>query len=145
MGKLPTIQNITKALYLVDRKKAFRLTGAIILLIGSIFPFIFPATTNATNPSAYVRLDRLGINATGGGLVCETAEGAGTEAHVVVTFPGNGTAGAASFGVNSTAANWTTTTTNLPAGTSAWPGIGTATNVTGAAVTFPSTDLTPGT
>jgi hypothetical protein len=44
--------------------------------------------------------------------------------------------------VNATAANWTVTTTNLDAGQVAWPGIGTATNVTGKAVTFPSTDLT---
>ena len=47
--------------------------------------------------------------------------------------------------VNATAANWTVTTTNLPAGSTAWVGIGTATNVTGHTVTFPSGNLVQGT
>ncbi len=128
-----------------NRQKLVSLVCALVFLISSLAPFVFPTPTQATAVNAYIRLDRLGINATGGGLVCFTPEGGGTAAHVVVTFPGNGTAGAASFGVNTTAANWTTTTTNLPAGTTAWPGIGTATTVSGASVTFPSSSLTNGT
>ncbi len=135
MLKLPTIKD----------RKLLHLGVTLVLLIASFAPFVLPQKTQATAVNGYVRLDRLGINATGGGLVCMTPQGGGTAGKVVITFPGTGTAGAASFGVNSTAANWTVTTTNLPAGTSAWPGIGTATAVSGAAVTFPSSTLTNGT
>jgi hypothetical protein len=47
--------------------------------------------------------------------------------------------------VNGTASNWTVTTTSLPTGATAWPGIGTATAVSSQTVTFPSTDLSTST
>src|SRR5206468_9837720 len=89
----------------------------------------------------FVRLDRLKAATTTGGRVCatpSTANLASTEGKVIVTFP---TTGGTDYVVNATAANWTVTTTNLDSGQTAWPGIGTATNVTGKAVTFPSGDL----
>jgi hypothetical protein len=86
--------------------------------------------------SAFVRFDRMSTSQTTGGRVCATPTTlASTETSVVVTFP-------ASFSVNSTASNWTITTTNLDTGQTAWPGIGTATTVAGQSVTFPSGDLT---
>lgn len=93
----------------------------------------------------YVRLDRHAELVATGGTVCATPTAASTptpagdEAQVLVTFPTQ-TVGT-DFVVNSTAANWTVTTSNLPAGATAWPGIGTATNVTGKTVTFPSNNL----
>ena len=87
---------------------------------------------------AAVRLDRMSATATTGGTVCAKPTTTDVETMVMVTFP-------TGFGVNSTAANWTTTITNLPFGATAWPGIGTATSVSGQNVTFPSTDLTVGT
>lgn len=134
-----------RTLPLYNREKSFRLLGAILLLVASVAPFIFPASTNAVAVTGYLRLDRLAINATGGGMVCMTPQNGTTVGKVVVTFPGTGTAGAASFGVNSTATNWTVTTTNLPAGASAWPSITTASAVSGAGVTFTSGTLTNGT
>ncbi|MFZ1721516.1 MAG: hypothetical protein WAU07_03350, partial [Microgenomates group bacterium] len=59
---------------------------------------------------------------------------AGTDAKLVVTFP-------AGFTVDTTAGNWTVTTTNLPDNGSAMPGINTATGVSGQAVTFPISDI----
>jgi hypothetical protein len=56
---------------------------------------------------------------------------------VKVSFP-------VGFTVNATATNWTTTTTNLPSGSSPWIGIGTATAVSGQDVTFPSGDMVVG-
>jgi hypothetical protein len=91
---------------------------------------------------AYVRLDRLEELATTGGTICATPTTTATEADFQITFP---TQTGTDFVVNSTPANWTVTTTNLPAGSTAWPGIGTATAVTGKTVTFPSGDLTPAT
>lgn len=85
-----------------------------------------------------VRLDRIKASTATGGTVCAKPATVGTEASVKVSFP-------TGFTVNSTAANWTVTTTALPFGATAWPGIGTATTVSGQDVTFPSTDLTVGT
>jgi hypothetical protein len=91
---------------------------------------------------AYIRLDRLKAITTTGGTICAKPTTAAIEADVQITFP---TQAGTDFVVNSTAANWTVTTTNLPAGATAWIGIGTATNVTAHTVTFPSGDLVVGT
>lgn len=127
-------------------KRSTALTAAALLLVFNASYLILSVTVYAENQLwAALRLDRMitSNSTNNGGTVMVRTGSTGTEieASVQVTFPGNGTQGAASFGVNSTAANWTTTTTNLPAGCTAWPGIGTATAVSGATVTFPSTDL----
>lgn len=100
--------------------------------------FLFPlrAAHAASLTQVFVRFDRMAISTATTGTVCAMPATASTEAHVQVTFPTGYTLG--------TAANFTTSTTNLswPSGGTAWPGIGTATNVTGQVVTFPSTDLT---
>lgn len=58
------------------------------------------------------------------------------ETGVRVTFP-------TGFTVSTTLSNWTVTTTNLPAGATAWPGISTPTNaISGQSVDFVSGDLT---
>ncbi len=92
---------------------------------------------------AYVRLDHLTGATTTGGRVCATpsaAQLAQTENKVIVNFP---TTAATDYVVNSTASNWTVNTTFESgfAGT-AWPGIGTASSVSGKSVTFPSGNLT---
>ena len=139
MKALPVLRKI-------ERVTLFRVIAALILLVASLAQFLLPGKANATAASAYLRLDRLAINATGGALVCATPQTVGTEGKVVITFPGNGSAGASSFGVDSTASNWATTTTGIPSGTSAWPSIANpATSVSGAAVTFTSGDLNAGT
>lgn len=90
--------------------------------------------------STYIRLDRMKIATTTGGTVCANPTTVATEAKVLITFP-------STYTVNATAANWTVTVTNLPAGSTAWPSIATATTATSPAnvVTFPSGDLTVGT
>jgi hypothetical protein len=82
----------------------------------------------------YVRPDRLKASTATTGLICAQADTAGTEVDVQVVFPTGFTLGIA--------ATFTVSTSNLPSGATAWPGIGTATNVTSQTVTFPSTDLT---
>jgi hypothetical protein len=95
---------------------------------------------------AYVRLDRMKELTPTGGTICATAATTATEADVQVTFP---TTTGTDFIVNTTAANWIVTTTNLPTGATAWPGmtsgVTTASAVSGKTVTFPSGDLTPAT
>lgn len=107
-----------------------------VLLAILVAPFLFSKTAEAGNfEQAYVRLDRLAASTATGGMVCAQPDTVGTEVDVQVVFP-------TGFTVNTTASNWTVTTTNLPSGATAWPGIGTASAVSGQTVTFPSTDLT---
>jgi hypothetical protein len=91
---------------------------------------------------AFVRLDTLKAATATGGRICAQPTTAATEASVQVTFP---TTGGTDYTVNATASNWTVDTTNLDTDQTAWPGIGTATAVSGKTVTFPSSDLTVGT
>jgi hypothetical protein len=93
----------------------------------------------ASLSQSFVRFDRLKISQQTTGTVCAKPATVATEASVQVVFPTGYALG--------TAGNFTVNTTNLawPTGGTAWPGIGTATNVTSQTVTFPSTDLTVGT
>jgi hypothetical protein len=120
---------------------------AVILLLAVVTtPFLRLGHASAalgTFQTAYVRLDRMKGGVTTGGRVCAKPDAtnlAQTEAIVKVTFPTDSSA----FTL-AAAASWTVTTTGLEAGQTAWPGIGTATNVTGMTVTFPSGDLTSST
>lgn len=106
-------------------------------LVFTIFFFaIFSSSATAAQLNeAYLRLDRMKASTATGGTVCaKVATTGSTDATIKVTFPSG-------FTVNSTASNWTVTTTNLPAGSSAMPGINTATAVSGQDVTFPITDI----
>ena len=113
---------------------------AIALLLVIVLPILSEKAEAAGLQQVMLRLDRMATSATTGGLVCvKTAVADVTESNVVVTFPDN-------FGVNTTASNWTTTYTNLPAGATSWPITGSvASGVSGQAVTFPSSDLTANT
>ena len=93
----------------------------------------------ATFPNTFVRFDRIQTSTPTTGTVCVNQTTSATDASVAVTFPTGYTLGIAS--------TFTVSTTNLgwPTGGTAWPGIGTATNVASQVVTFPSTNLTPGT
>jgi hypothetical protein len=117
--------------------RLIRITGATVLLLAVMLDFV-PLSAQAGFQQAFLRLDRMKISTATGGTVCAQASATGpTEAKVVVTFP-------TTYTLSTTAANWTVTTTNLPSGASAWPGIGTATNADNSAktVTFPSSDIT---
>jgi hypothetical protein len=86
-----------------------------------------------------VRFDRLKISQATTGTACAKPATVATEASVQVVFPTGYTLGiAGTFTVNTTNVAW-------PTGGTAWPGVGTATNVTSQTVTFPSGELTVGT
>lgn len=107
----------------------------MFLLVGFFF-----ANVNSANAAqftrAYLRIDRMKASTTTGGTVCaQWASTAPTDNKIKVTFP-------AGFVVNSTAGNWTVNTTNLPAGSTAMPGITTASVVSGQVVTFPISNIT---
>lgn len=109
-----------------------------LFLLLAIVAFSTEQAEAASLTLASVRLDRLADGATTGGMVCAKSATASVETTVKVTFP-------TGFTVNSTASNWTVTTTNIPADATAWIGIGTASLVSGQNVTFPSGDMVVGT
>ena len=116
----------------------FSLSAGLLVFVFAV-SFLFAENAEAAGlQQAYVRPDRLKASTATTGLICaKTAVADVTESDVVVTFPTGFTLGlAATFTVN---------TSNLPSGASAWSGIGTATDVTGQVVTFPSSNLTANT
>jgi len=113
---------------------------ALVLLLLATIAFLYkPAPGFASSfASAYMRLDSQKVSAPLSGTICTqpSSAGAGTENSVIITFPSN-------FTVSQTASNWTTSVTNLPSGSTIWPGVGLpTTSVSGQSVTFSSSDLT---
>lgn len=109
--------------------------ATLALLFIYYFLFSVQPVAAAQLSEGYVRLNRMKASTATGGTVClKMATTAGTDAKVKVTFP-------TGFTVNTTASNWTVTTTNLPAGASAMPGIDTASDVSSQTVTFPISDI----
>lgn len=113
-----------------------------LVLVGLASVTVIGKASATQFAKAFVRFDRLTATTATGGRVCAQTNTVNTEANVLVTFP---TTSGTDYVVNATAANWTVDTAGLDAGQTAWPGIGTATAVSGKTVTFPSGDLTAGT
>lgn len=122
----------------LTQKKFVPILVAATLLFTLFSTLLLSRPSDAIFTKAFVRLDRMKAATATGGRVCAQPATVGTEVDVQVVFP-------TGFTVNATAANWTVTTTGLDTGQTAWPGIGTASAVSGQTVTFPSTDLTVGT
>ncbi|MBP9728091.1 MAG: hypothetical protein KBD27_01805 [Candidatus Moranbacteria bacterium] len=119
------------------RKRLLVSFFSFIFVLG--LPLFFTKTAEAAGlTQAYVRLDRLTESIATSGMVCAKSTTASVETMVKVTFP-------TGFATVDTPANWTTSTTNIPADATAWIGIGTATAATGQDVTFPSGDMVVGT
>jgi hypothetical protein len=101
----------------------------------SLFLYSNLSVQAAQLTEGYVRLNRLTASTATGGTVCTKITTTGsTDTTIKVSFPSG-------FTVDSTASNWTVTTTNLPTGSTAMPGIGTANLVASQDVTFPITDI----
>lgn len=114
---------------------------AVLFLVAVLFWLIYPVLSQevfAGDLGALVKIDRLAPSKTTGGTICVIPESNDTENSIQVIFPSG-------FTVNSTASNWTVTTTNLPSGSTPLPGIDTASDISGQIVTFPSDDLATGT
>lgn len=124
--------------------KAFRAAKLIapggVLVLSLLLPLFSSKFAAAADlGEATVRFDRMQISTATTGTVCAEPTTTDTEANVQVTFPTGYTLGAAgTFTVNTTNLAW-------PTGGTLWTGIGTASDVTGQVVTFPSGDLNPGT
>ncbi len=114
----------------------------LTLLLGIIILLFLPSISFASVFSnAYIRLDSQKPNTSLSGTACVQPSSAAkdTEAKVVIAFPSD-------FTISQTTSNWTTSTTNLPTGSTPWPGISsTASNVSNQGVTFNGSDLTSNT
>ncbi len=115
------------------------LLGAFLAVFAYIVSSAFSPVGAASLSQVEVRFDRMKISTATTGTVCAKPATVGTETTVKVTYPTGYTLGAfGTFTVNTTNLAW-------PSGGAAWPGINTATTVSGQDVTFPSGDLTVGT
>jgi hypothetical protein len=124
-----------------SRRLPSRIVVVVVLVLSAIAQFLPQGAEAAGNlTSSFIRIDRMKVNTATGGMVCAKPATTATEAKVLITFP-------STYTLNTTASNWTVTTTNLYPGSTIWPGIGTATTVSNAAHTalFPSNDLAVGT
>src|SRR5882672_8823432 len=109
-----------------------------VMTFGCAFYMLGQASAASLTQTS-VRFDRMKTSTQTTGTICAKPATASTEATVEVSFPTGYTLGAAgTFTVSTTNLSW-------PTGGTAWPGIGTASNVTSQTVTFSSTDLTVGT
>lgn len=130
---------MTKRL-IVERVKRLQLSVLVLVFVFGVIVSPFGVSiASAAMSNVMVRFDNITANTATTGTVCAETNQSNTEASVHVTFPTGYTLGVAG--------NFTVNTTNLawPSGASAWPGIGTATDVTSQEVTFPSTTLSAGT
>lgn len=133
----------------MPKSKLKLIVAAIAALVAEIVVPVFSGNAEAAPPQfvqAFVRPDTHKALTLTGVLVCATPSAAttsATETLVRITFPTD--AGATDYAVNATPSNWTVSTASIPTGATAWPGIGTATAVSGHTVTFPSGDLSAAT
>ncbi len=125
----------------IEQKRVTALLLAVAIILGALVPMMLNHIARAASLSQVsVRFDRMKVSTATTGTVCAKPTTVGTESSVVVTYPGGYTLGlAATFTVDTV-----TNTASWPAGAVAWPGVGTASNVTGQVVTFASGDLTVG-
>ncbi len=132
---------MTKEVQILQQIKKVSIYSLLAVMLLSIASLAVAGTTAhaAQLTQTMVLFDRLKISTQTTGTVCAKPATVATEASVQVVFPTGYSLG--------TAGNFTVDTTNnfWPTGGTAWPGIGTATNVTSQTVTFPSNDLTVGT
>lgn len=125
-------------LFRISSQRLRSFAVALILVFGTFEPFLFAAPAQAVTVTGYVRLDRIKVSTATGGTVCMTPSLTHTTSNdtVKVTFS-NGDTSTYGYTLNTTGANWTATTSNLPTGASAWPGITAATpTVSGQTVTY---------
>ncbi len=132
----------------MKKSKLKLVVATVAALVAELVAPAFMGVAQAAPPpqftQGFLRLDRHKALTPTGGTICATPSTASViYGDFEITFPTQGVG--TNFVVNATAANWTVTTANLPAGATAWVGIGTATNVTGHTVRFPSGNLTSGT
>lgn len=104
---------------------------ALIFVLAGLLLLLIPSTHAANFQQIYVRPDRLKASTATTGLICAKPQTTSAANHdVQIAFP-------TGFTVSTSAGNWTVTTTNLPSGTSAWPGIAAATpTIASQTVTF---------
>src|SRR5882672_8403240 len=98
-----------------NRPLASTIIPIVALVLGTFAQFLPTTADAAAFTQAYLRLDRMKSTTPTGGTVCAKPVTVATEGLVVITFPSTYTA-------STTAANWTVTTTNLPATSTAWLG-----------------------
>lgn len=134
---------LMKKILFTNVKKIKALVALVVILLSLFNPFLVSKASAASLINANMRFYRLktntAVDASNAKLLIRLTPASTTaiENEIRITFAGNGTQGAASYGVDSDETEIDVSTTGLPAGCTAVPGIGTEANaVSGAQVDF---------
>jgi hypothetical protein len=123
-------------------KKKFLSVFAILFAVLTLtLPLAFPKKVEAADAgNTYIRCDRMKASTAPGSclVVFTTSATSFTEAYIKLTLDSEWVS-ATNF--STTAGNYTVSTSGLPAGVTAMPGIATANNVTGNTIRFPVTAM----
>jgi hypothetical protein len=115
-----------------------KITFLLLFFLLSVgFLIKVPRIEASSFTNAYIRLDNQTANAPLSGTICTQPSSNGTESKIAITFPNT-------FTISSNTNAWTTNTNNLPAGVTAWPGIGNLSILDKTAI-FASGNLSSGT
>lgn len=121
------------------KSRVFFIVLAIVFSI--LAPFFLPAKVQAVEAgTTYMRCDRMKASTNPGNclIVFTTSGTTATETSIKITLDSEWVSGT---NFSSTATNYTVSTSGLPAGVTAMPGVATADNVTGNTIRFPITAL----
>ncbi len=116
-------------------KKLF-IRALLLLLVISIIPISFAQAADFS--AASIQLSRLAENVSPGPILIQAKTGVADTEDAVQVIVGS------AWSIDTSASAFSVSTANLPTGIIAWPGINTASQVTGQTIIFPSNDLTPG-
>jgi hypothetical protein len=123
------------------RKQARCLIGLLLTVFFTLFsPLMVNQTQAVEAGSTYMRCDRMKENTNPGSclIVFTTSSTTATEAYIKLTLDSEWVS---TTNFSTTASHYTVSTSGLPAGVTAMPGVATADNVTGNTIRFPITTL----
>lgn len=124
------------------RNQAYSVVGLLLIVFFALFSPLIVKQTNAVEAgSSYMRCDRMKTGISPGSclIVFTTSSTTATETSIKLTLDAEWVS-ATNF--STTASNYTVSTSGLPAGVTAMPGVATADNVSGNTIRFPITALT---
>lgn len=111
-----------------------------LILALALIVCAFADRVHAANLStASIRMDRQAVSVNPGNILITARTGENVTENGVQVVAGS------SWAISGLASTFTVSTANLPSGVTAWPGIGTASNVSGNTISFPSSDISAGT
>jgi hypothetical protein len=126
----------------VNRNALFKKAIALVVIAASVLQMAYPSVAHAAQSAGnvYMRCDRMKASTAPGSclVVFTTSSTSFTETTIRITLD---TEWVSATNFSTTAGNYTVSTSGLPAGVTAMPGISTATSVSSQTIVFPVTAM----